>query len=81
MMKRTEKSTANSRQKSIANSRQDKSRANSRQGKQKGLRPRQGEVRGELRGETQYRRKLQSASPEASKDRCRCPGGAMGAEA
>ena len=28
----------------------------------------------------QYRRKLQSASPEASEERCRCPGGAMGAE-
>ena len=52
MMKRTEKSIANSRQKSMANSRQ-KSIFNSRQrteptaGKAtKGLRPRQGEVRG-----------------------------------
>ena len=54
-MKRTEKSIANStqdkskangRQKSKANSRQDKSRANSRQGTTKGLRQRQGEVRG-----------------------------------
>ena len=42
----------------------------------KGLRPRQGEVR----GETPHRAKLQSASPEASKNRCRCPAGAIRAE-
>ena len=51
MMKRTEKS--------IANSRQDKSRANSRQGKSKGLRPRQGEVRGEVH----YRGKAAAIHP------------------
>ena len=81
-MKRTEKgkansrqkSKANSRQKSTANGRQDKSRANSRQSK---LRPRQGEVR----GETQYRGKLQPASPGAPENRCRCPAGATRAEA
>ena len=63
-MKRTEKRTANSRQKSMANSRQ-KSRANSRQGKKK---------KGYDR-ETRHRGKLQPASPEASKNRCRCPAG------
>ena len=42
----------------------------------KGLRPRQGEVRGKIR----HRGKLQPASPEASKKRCRCPAGTTGAE-
>ena len=42
----------------------------------KGLRPRQGEVR----GETPYRGTLQPASLEASKNRCRCPAGALRAE-
>ena len=35
----------------------------------------------ELRGEAQYRGKLQPASPEASKNRYRCPAGAMRDEA
>ena len=49
-----------------------------RQAKQtKGPRTRQDE----LRGEAQYRGKLQPASPEASKNRYRCPAGAMRAEA
>ena len=78
-MKRTEKSKANSRQKGKANSRQDKSRANGRQKKSmtngrqsepKDCKPRQGEVR----GETQYKEKVQLASP-------RCPAGAIRAEA
>ena len=61
------------------------SRANGRQEKSsqqlakqtKLLRPRQGEVR----GETPHRGNLQPASPEASKNRCRCPAGAIRAEA
>ena len=70
-MKRTEKSRANSRQKkSTANGRQKKSRANGGQSEPKDCEPRQGEVR----GETQYKGKLQRASP-------RCPAGATRAEA
>ena len=79
-----QKSKANIRQKSKANSRQNCSKANSRQksianGRQS--KPKDCDRdKDDLLGETQYRRKLQSASPEASMDRCRCPGGATGAE-
>ena len=68
---RRHKSKANHRQdKSRANDRQDKSIANGRQSKPKDCEPRQGEVR----GEAQYKGKLQPASP-------RCPAGAIRAEA
>ena len=76
-MKRTEKSKANSKQKSKASSRQDKNKANGRQSEPKDCEPRQDD----LRGEAQYRGKLQPASFEASKNRCRCPAGVMRAEA
>ena len=85
-MTRTEKSKANSRQKSKAKQqaeeqsqpKQARQEQSQQQAKQtKGLRPRQGEVR----GEAQYRGKLQPASPEAPKNRCRCPAGAIRAEA
>ena len=62
-MKRTEKSRANGRQKK-------KSRANGKQSEPKDCEPRQGEVR----GETQYKGKLQPSSP-------RCPAGKIRAEA
>ena len=73
---RQDKSRANSRQdKSRANGRQDKSRANSRQNKSSANgRQREPEDweprRGEVRGETQYKVKLQPASP-------RCPAEAI----
>ena len=58
-MKRTEKGKANSRQKSTAKqqARQEQSQQQAKQ--TKGLRPRQGEVR----GKAQHRGKLQPASP------------------
>ena len=71
-MKRTEKSMANSRQKSIANS---------RQGKPKGYDRDKAKCEANYEEKHSTEQKLQSASPEASEDRCRCPGGAMGAEA
>ena len=71
-----QKSKANGRQKSKANSRQEKSKANSRQSKPKNY------DRDEAKYEekTQYRGKLQPASPEACKNRCRCSAGAIRAE-
>ena len=73
-MKRTEKSKANSRQESKANSRQ-KSKANGRQSKPKDY-DRDDAKYEEKHSKVQYRGKLQPASPEASKNRCRCPTGA-----
>ena len=57
--------------------RTEKSKANSRQSKPKDY----DRDKGEVRGETQHRGKLQPASPEASKNRCRCPAAATRAEA
>ena len=69
-----QKSTANSRQKSIANGRQDKSRANDRQSNQRTAT----ETWRSSRISTIQKKAaaIQPASPEASKNRCRCPAGA-----
>ena len=71
-MKRTEKSKANSRQKNIPNSRQ-KSRANGRQSNQRTAT----ETRRSTRISTIQSKAAanQPGSPEASKNRCRCPAG------
>ena len=84
MIKRTEKSKVNSRQKSKANSRQ-KSTANSRQEKiianNKQSKPKVHDRDKTKYEEKQYRGKLQPVSDEVSRIRCRCPAGAMRAEA
>ena len=67
-----QKSKANGRQKSIANGRQKES-IQQQAKRTKGLRPRQGEIR----GETHHGGKLQPARPEACKNRCRRPAGAV----
>ena len=70
-MKRTEKSKANSRLKSMAKGRQDNSRANGRQSNQRTAT----ETRRSTRISTIQSKAaaIQPASPEASKNRCRCP--------
>ena len=72
---------------SKANSRQDKSRANCRQEKSL-VNSRQSKPKDCDRDKVKYEEKhlteeswLQPASPEASKNRCRCPAGAIWAEA
>ena len=70
-MKRTEKSKANSRQKSKANSRQSQPKDCARD------EAKHEEKHSKVQGEAQYIARLrQPASPEASKNRCRCPAGA-----
>ena len=80
-----QKSKANSRQKSKANDKQDKSRANGRQEERSQHKAKQlqdcdrdkakhEEKHSKEQGEAQYNaRQRQPASPEGSKNRCRCP--------
>ena len=84
-MKRTEKSVANSRQKSIvnsrqksiANSRQDKSIANGRQINQKTATETKRSTRINTT-QSNVAAVIQPASPETSKNRCRCPAASRG---
>ena len=68
-MRRTEKSKANSRQKSKANGRQDKGIVNGRQSKSKD----------HDRDKAKYEE--EHSTDESCSQRCRCPAGAMRAEA
>ena len=69
-----QKSIANSRQKSIANSRQDKNRANGRQSNQRTATKTWRSTR--ISTIQSKAAAIQPASPEASKNRRRCPAGA-----